>query len=425
MRFAIIALGSRGDVQPHIALGAGLQDAGHDVCLVTHALFESSIRRLGLGFSPIEINPRELVENEMGQAWLGSGNNFLFFFQRFSRLAEPLILQVMNDCWQACESVDAIVTSPLGICVAASVAQKLGVPCWIGAGQPLTPTNYFAIPFFPDAPSSLPIGRSSYNHMTYMLSMHIFWRLIRPSINKARQKILNLTPLHSNWLYEQVLRQRFPMLYYFSPSVLPQPPDWSNNNHVTGYWFLDDDQDWRPPAALLEFLRSGPAPVYVGFGSMRSPKSGEMTNIVLHALARTRQRGILVTGWGGISNVNLPEDVYMIDFVPHNWLFPQMAAVVHHGGAGTMAASVRAGVPTIMIPFFGDQPFWGRRYFALGITPKPIPQKHLTVERLVQAIHIAISDEDIRSRLAVLNKHMNTENGVARAIEILEKCSWP
>ena len=214
------------------------------------------------------------------------------------------------------------------------------------------------------------------------------------------------------------------MLYYFSPSVLPQPPDWSNKNHVTGYWFLDDDQDWRPPADLLDFLSSGPAPVYVGFGSMRTPKSEEMTNIVLQALARTRQRGILVSGWGGISNVDLPEEVYKIDFVPHHWLFPQMAAVVHHGGAGTMAASVRAGVPTVMIPFFGDQPFWGRRYFALGVMPKPIPHKHLTVERLVQAIHIATSDEVIRTRLVTLNERMRTENGVARAIEILEKCSW-
>jgi len=424
MRIAIVALGSRGDVQPHIALGAGLRAAGYDVCLVTHALFESPIRRLGLGFSPVEINPRDVVENEMGQAWLGSGNNFLSFFQRFSRLAEPLIQQAMIDCWQACEHADAIVTSPLGICVAASVAEKLGVPCWIGAGQPLTPTSHFAIPFFPDAPSWLPFGSGSYYRLTYGLSTRIFWRLIRPSVNRARQQILNLPPLFSHWLYEQVRQQRFPMLYYFSPSVLPQPPDWSNKNHITGYWFLDDDQDWRPPADLLDFLSSGPAPVYVGFGSMRTPKSEEMTNIVLQALARTRQRGILVSGWGGISNVDLPEEVYKIDFVPHHWLFPQMAAVVHHGGAGTMATSVRAGVPTVMIPFFGDQPFWGRRYFALGVMPKPIPHKHLTVERLVQAIHIATSDEVIRTRLVTLNERMRTENGVARAIEILEKCSW-
>ena len=424
MRIAIVAFGSRGDVQPHIALGAGLRAAGYDVCLVTHALFEPLIRRLGLDFYPVEVDPRDVVENEKGRAWLGSGNNFLLFFQRFSRIAEPLVQQTMLDCWHACQHADAIVTSPLAICVVASVAEKLAAPCWIGAGQPLTPTSHFAIPFFPDAPAWLPFGSGAYNRLTYGISTHIFWRLIRAPVNKARQEVLSLPPLAPNWLYEQVRQQRFPMLYYYSPSALSLPPDWSDMNHVTGYWFLDDDLGWQPPADLLDFLKSGPAPVYIGFGSMQSGRPEETTRTVLQALACTGQRGILVTGWGGISNVDLPGEVYKIDFVPHNWLFPQMAAVVHHGGAGTMAASVRAAIPAVVIPFFGDQPFWGRRYFALGVMPKPIPYKQLTVERLAHAIQIATSDEAMRTRVVALSKRICSENGVARAIEILQGSGW-
>src|SRR5260370_32503886 len=156
---------------------------------------------------------------------------------------------------------------------------------------------------------------------------------------------------------------------------------------------------------------------------MRSPKSGEMTNIVLQALARTRQRGILVTGWGGISNVDLPDEVYKIDFVPHNWLFPQMAAVVHHGGAGTMAASLRAGVPSVMIPFFGDQPFWGRRFFEMGIIPAPMPRKSLTAERLAAAINVAVNDTDLRSRVVALSARILAEHGLEKAVSILQQQS--
>jgi sterol 3beta-glucosyltransferase len=202
---------------------------------------------------------------------------------------------------------------------------------------------------------------------------------------------------------------------------LPQPLDWSKNNHVTGYWYLDDQSNWQPPAALLDFLASGPPPVYVGFGSMQTRNPEEMTAKVLQALAKAKQRGILVSGWGGISQTALPDEVFKIDAVPHDWLFPQLAAVVHHGGAGTMAASLRAGIPSVMIPFFGDQPFWGRRYHTLGIIPKPIPQKQLTVERLAAAIKNVTSDEAIRPRVAALSARICAEDGVARAVEILQR----
>lgn len=422
MFITLVAFGSRGDVQPHIALGAGLQRAGHDVRVVTHALFEPLIRQLGLDFAPLSVDPRGIVEGEQGQDWLGSGSNALQFFQRFSRIAGPLIAQTMRECWLACQGADMLVFSPLGIGVVSSVAEKLGIPYWIGAGQPLTPTRECAIPFFPQSPGWLPFPLSSpYNRATFLWSGHLFWQLLRSPINKARDEVLNLPPLPVSWLYRHMKEQSISMLYYFSPSILPRPRDWNERNAITGYWHLDDTrQDWQPPADLLAFLACDPPPLYIGFGSMRPRRPAQMTGIVMEALAQSGQRAILASGWGGINATDLPEHIYALDYAPHDWLFPQLAAVVHHGGAGTMAATVRAGVPAVIIPFFGDQPFWGKRYASLGVIPQPIPQQHLSAQKLARAIRAATGDGVMRERMRALSERVREERGVERAIRYLE-----
>jgi sterol 3beta-glucosyltransferase len=211
--------------------------------------------------------------------------------------------------------------------------------------------------------------------------------------------------------------QQYPTLYGFSPSVIPKPSDW-HNTEVTGYWFLDAATDWVPPADLMAFLQAGPPPVYIGFGSMGSRKPEETADLVLQAIARTGQRAILLSGWGGLSKADLPETVFMVESVPHSWLFSQVAAVVHHGGAGTTAAGLRAGVPSIVIPFFGDQPFWGQRVAKLGVGPEPIPRKQLTVERLAQAIRTAVTDRGMIRRAADLGAKIQAEDGVANAVAI-------
>jgi UDP:flavonoid glycosyltransferase YjiC (YdhE family) len=196
---------------------------------------------------------------------------------------------------------------------------------------------------------------------------------------------------------------------------------------LTGYWYLEDSpgalSTWLPSPELVEFLAGGQPPIYVGFGSMHTRRSMQMTQIVLATLEKTKQRAVLATGWGGIGEAicdrDLPENIFVLDYVPHDWLFPQLSAVVHHGGAGTMAAAVRAGVPAVIIPFFGDQPFWGRRYYELGVTPAPIPHKRLTVERLARAIQLATGDEAIHTRMQALSERIREEHGVRRAIEII------
>jgi sterol 3beta-glucosyltransferase len=209
------------------------------------------------------------------------------------------------------------------------------------------------------------------------------------------------------------------VLYGFSPAVIPPPPDWGSEIHVTGYWFLDPPDDWTPPPGLEEFLQAGPPPVYIGFGSMSSRNPGEAARQVLEALARTRQRAVIFSGWGGLQPADLPSSAIAIDPVPFSWLFPRCAAVVHHGGAGTTAAGLRAGVPSVVIPFFADQPFWGRRVAELGVGPAPIPRKKLTAERLARAIETAMGDRDMRRRAADLGAKIRTEDGIGRAVAVV------
>lgn len=214
-----------------------------------------------------------------------------------------------------------------------------------------------------------------------------------------------------------------PVLYGFSPSVVPKPSDWDADVHVTGYWFLDSSEGWSPPDELEGFLMSGPPPVYIGFGSMGNRKPQETADLVVRALERCNQRAVLLSGWGGMQSEDLPDSMFMIDSIPHTWLFPRMAAIVHHGGAGTTAAGLRAGVPSIVVPFFGDQPFWGQRVMELGVGPAPVPRKSLTVERLASAIEKAVSDQEMHLRAAQLGEKIRAEDGVARAVEIIQRTS--
>jgi UDP:flavonoid glycosyltransferase YjiC (YdhE family) len=200
---------------------------------------------------------------------------------------------------------------------------------------------------------------------------------------------------------------------------VPTPADWDASSHVTGYWFLPRQPDWQPPAELLAFLERGPAPVYVGFGSMPSQDAERKTRLVLDAVAQSGQRAILATGWGGLAQASAPPGVFVLDSAPHDWLFERCAAVVHHGGAGTTAAGLRAGKPSVICPFFGDQPFWGRRVHALGAGPQPIPQKKLTAAALAGAMRAAATDPGMAGRAAALGEGIRQEDGVARAVALI------
>jgi sterol 3beta-glucosyltransferase len=208
-------------------------------------------------------------------------------------------------------------------------------------------------------------------------------------------------------------------LYSYSPHVIPTPADWPPTSVATGYWFLQADSQWKPAPDLMRFLESGTPPVYIGFGSIAGTDPEAKARTVLDALRLSGQRGLIASGWGGLKPADLPTSVFMIDEAPHDWLFPCVSAVVHHGGAGTTAAGLRAGKPTVICPFFGDQPFWGQRVHALGAGPKPIPQKRLTAENLAAAIREALAPA-VLSRTESLGSQLRAEDGIARTVNIIE-----
>jgi UDP:flavonoid glycosyltransferase YjiC (YdhE family) len=246
------------------------------------------------------------------------------------------------------------------------------------------------------------------------------WQQGRSADTAARQQVLELPAAPFFGPFKSPRLQNSPVLYGFSEAVIAKPADWGSQAHITGYWFLESERDWQPPPGLEAFLQRGPTPISIGFGSMSSRKAEETAQLILQALAKSGQRAILLTGWKGLQVDTLPENVFALDSAPHEWLFSHVSAVVHHGGAGTTAAGLRAGVPSIVVPFFADQPFWGQRVADLGVGPAPIPRKKLTADRLAQAIQQAVQDSAMQQRASSLGEKIRAENGIARAVALIE-----
>lgn len=248
--------------------------------------------------------------------------------------------------------------------------------------------------------------------------LQVLWLWYSPFVNDFRQS-LGLPACTAASFY-RALRST-PMLSAYSPTIIPHPADWPESVHVTGYFFLDTITDWQPSSELKAFLDAGDPPVYIGFGSMAGRNPEQLARLILEALAKSDQRGLLLTGWGGLRTEWVPDNVFVLDAAPHSWLFPRMAAVVHHGGAGTTAEGLRAGVPTLLVPFVLDQPFWGARVKALGLGPDPIPQKNLTADRLAFAIRIAVTDPGMKQRANTCGAAVRAQDGVGNAARTIRR----
>jgi sterol 3beta-glucosyltransferase len=258
------------------------------------------------------------------------------------------------------------------------------------------------------------------NLLTHLLVHQISWQVFLPVVRKHWNANSHL-PLIGP--YRELLKGPQPVLCGYSPSVLPVSEDLPKHVSVTGYWFLDPHPNWQPDPALTEFLRSTPKPIYIGFGSMGNPaKNQDTANIILETIARTGVRAVLSTGWSGLgTDRSLPENIFLIKDTPHRWLFPQMAAIVHHGGAGTTGAALSAGVPSLVIPHFGDQYYWGKRVAELGVGPKPIARKKLTAEQFATALSTMLHDSGMRERAASLGAKITADDGVNQAVQIIRK----
>jgi len=384
---------------------------------VTHRNFEVLVNSHGLEFWPVEGNVQDIAQSQKMRELLERGN-FLAIMSQMAKEAQRGALALAEGGLAACRGMDLVLAGIGGLFVGLSLAEKLGLSFLQAYYIPFTPTQAYPSFLFPKLPSWF---GGSLNRLSHHLTRQIMWQGFRSADRLARQEVLGLPPAPFWGPYNTGRVHHYPILYGFSPSVIPPPSDWDSNTHVTGYWFLDPAADWTPLLALIEFLQAGSPPVYVGFGSMSNRKPEETADLVLQALARTQQRAIMLSGWGGLHKADLPGSVFMLDSIPFSWLFQRVAAVVHHGGAGTTAAGLRAGVPSIVIPFFGDQFFWGQRVAELGVGPAPIPRRKLTVERLAQAIQEALTDQTMCQRAANLGSRIQAEDGIARAVAVLQQ----
>jgi UDP:flavonoid glycosyltransferase YjiC (YdhE family) len=416
LKILISTLGSRGDVQPYLALAVGLQQAGHHVTLATSHNFTEWIQSYGVNAHPTRFSAQEFMQKPETQATLKSGNPVRQF--RMMREVMSQSAAAMDDMWSAAQAADFVVQSGTGVGGLEAVSQ-LGLPAAFSYVIPFAPTRAF--PSFFLGPLRFSLG-AGYNHLTHTLMHRVLWSgMGGPMTNQWRKK-LGLQPWRSygeQRAYAQPLG--IPSLYGFSQHVIPRPADWDVLQHITGYWFLDPPADWQPPLDVLRFLESGPPPVYVGFGSINVGDSDSKTRLVLRALEMSGQRAVLLTGWGGLTQLTAPPNVLFVDNAPHAWLFPRMAAVMHHGGAGTAGAGLRAGVPSIITPLTGDQCAWAERAVKLGVGPRAPGINRLTAEKLAEAIHTAVSDTAMRARAAALGEKIRAEKGVARAVEIIER----
>jgi UDP:flavonoid glycosyltransferase YjiC (YdhE family) len=411
VKIAIHTLGTRGDVQPYVALALGLQAAGHDVMIAAPTQFEAFVASRGIRFAHLPGEFLELMETPEAKAALSGAGGFAAGFKLIKHF-KPIGRRELTLEWAAAQAFqpELIVYHPKAI-AAPHIAEKLGCPAVLASPLPgFTPTREFASPLVPFK------SLGALNRMTHSLMAGSGEAIFRGMVAQWRVSELGLKSRPARPLRPSAT------LYAYSPHVLPVPGDWPDKVRVTGYWFLDDASGWKPDPALSSFLAAGEAPVYVGFGSMPGLDPVAMTRVVIEALSRAGKRGVVATGGGAITaqGVGAPH-VHVMEGAPHDRLFPLMAACVHHGGAGSTAASLRAGKPTVICPFFGDQPFWGRRVQALGVGPAPIEQKNLTAETLAEAIARAAGDTAMAGNARSLGAAIAAEDGVADALAFLQR----
>ncbi len=416
MHITIITLGSRGDVQPCVALGLGLKQAGYQVRIATYDLFADLVNRCSLEFASVHGDPRQIIEGESGQKLLESNQNPVKWARNLQDLiAAEGVEKTLADIVKACQGVDAILYTIFGI-AGHHVAEMLDVPSMAVFLQPASRTREFPCFLFP----AFSLG-GGYNRWTYRVLEEVYWQMMRLPTNRWRRESLKLEPLPFWGMHDILYQKRVPWLYGFSQFVVPRPHDWPDWHHITGYWFLDGVNDWSPPTGLVDFLASGPKPVCVGFGSMSGRVTRRLSNLAIEAITMSKQRAVLLGGWAQAHKRDLPDHIYAIESAPHDWLFPRMAAVVHHGGAGTTAAGLRAGVPSVVTPFNIDQPYWGRRVHALGAGPKPVLCARATTKRLADTIIQAVTDPSIKRQAIDLGKKIRAEDGAAKAVEIVNQ----
>jgi UDP:flavonoid glycosyltransferase YjiC (YdhE family) len=396
----LVTSGGSGDVAPYTGLGVRLREAGYEVTVATHEPFAPMIQACGLGFRALPGDPREFLHgpSAQGGGWRGLEEHNVRTGEGIAAAAEAgadiLLL--------------AVTTSQLGTIV----AEGLGLPSLGVHLQPTEPTREFASVL---VPASLgPWGNRA--------SARVTGAMVEAMNAKAAKHLrarFGLAPRTLRAQQRRQARQCWPICCGVSPHVVPPPRDWRAGVELVGYWWPEPPEDWTPPAELVDFLAAGPPPVCIGFGSLAGD-ADRLAEVIPQALRRAGVRGVVQAGWGGL-DAGAGDDVLSIGEAPHEWLFPQMAAVVHAAGTGVTAAGLRAGVPAVPVPVGLDQPFWGRRLVEIGVSPDTVPFPSLSAERLADALQVILADPSYAERAAALAHRIRAEDGATRTVEIVRR----
>jgi sterol 3beta-glucosyltransferase len=401
----IVTIGSRGDVAPLTGVGVRLKEAGHEVSIAAYTPFADMITHCGLGFHELPAEPDPAAAADVNPA------------KGIAAFASPAGMRAMGESVLAAvgdEPADIMLLSPFAELVGHPLAEAKGIPSVGTRLQPLSPTTAYP----PTVLGAWSAGAAG-NRFAGAAGGWLIDRLYGGVVAGFRRE-LGLPKVSTRALRRRRTEAHWPVLHGYSPLVAPRPADWRPGLEVTGYWWPAPGSDWTPPAVLTDFLAAGAAPVFVGFGSMMTTtgRAEELATVIRQAARQAGVRAIVQNGWAGLDVVD--DDVLTVGEVPHDWLFPQVSAVAHHCGAGTTAAGLRAGVPTIALPALGDGPFWARRLARLGVSAATIPQRRLTVERFADAIRIASSDPQLRAHTQRLARRIEAEDGAAQVLSAVE-----
>ncbi|KAJ3130493.1 hypothetical protein HK098_000067 [Nowakowskiella sp. JEL0407] len=429
LRIVILIVGSRGDVQPFIALGQELQKKGHRVRLATHETFRKFVKDGGLEFYPLGGSPEELM------AYMVKNPGLLPSFDsiRHGDISKKrqTMKEILESTWRACVDnddetnlpfvADAIISNPVSY-GHIHCAQLLNVPLHIFFTMPWSATRAFPHPL--TSISAPRFAEGAANYFSYDAVEMLTWQGLGDIINDFRKEIAEregvdldeLTSTNGPFLLKDL---EVPHTYCFSSSLIPKPKDWGSHIDCSGFIFLNLASSYTPDPELQKFLEAGPPPVYIGFGSIVVDNPDELTKTIFSAVEKAGVRALVSKGWGGLGGKDLqvPSSIHLIGNVPHDWLFQKVAAVCHHGGAGTTSAGLRAGLPTIIVPFFGDQFFWAWELWRAGVSPMPLPFKSkFNVENLAEALKIALT-EPLRAKAREVRDMIAKENGAEQAAQ--------
>jgi sterol 3beta-glucosyltransferase len=417
MKIAITTVGTRGDLQPYVALGLGLKDAGYEVLIVSSKNEEAFVKNYGLDFFSLSVDIKKLMDGDEVQE-MSKGNNplkFILSHKKGSKKLKHLMVETQGEIWTACESADIIIFHP-GMPLGFFIAQEKKRISILANPFPVIATkDYPAILFY----TSPRLGKL-WNKITHKIFEKLFWSLSKSVVVEFWNKTVKTKMNFSVSPIRQQIESGMPIINGYSNLFFCQPNDWQSNIHTTGNWFIEKEPNFIPSTELTNFIENGEIVIYIGFGSMKDINSFKKTlNIIVEALKITKQRAVVGLGWSKLTyNDNIPNNIFLIENIPHTWLFPKMKTVIHHGGAGTTATGLRAGKPTIIIPHNADQPAWGQKVFELGVGSKPIKKNNLTAVKLASAIRFA-QQEYIISNANKLGQHLREENGVVNAVKII------